>query len=69
TDGDRAILLALTLGFDRISVCCFSRKPVFTHKEITRSWNKEEKNAKMKILYEIMEKIMEMYGDHVKIIS
>jgi len=68
TDGDRAILLALTLGFDKISVCCFSRKPVSTHKEITRPWSKE-KNAKMKILYEIMEKIMEMYGDHVKIIS
>ncbi|MCE4606489.1 MAG: DUF115 domain-containing protein [Desulfurococcales archaeon] len=69
TDGDRAILLALTLGFNRIIVCCFSENPIFTHKEVTVSWSKETKRIKIRILYELLEKIKKVYGDRVKIIS
>jgi uncharacterized Rossmann fold enzyme len=69
TDGDRAILLAIELGFKEIKVCCFSREPVYSHKEIGFPRDYELKNVKLRILYDLIQKIKESYGDRVKFIS
>ncbi|MCE4615167.1 MAG: DUF115 domain-containing protein [Desulfurococcales archaeon] len=69
TDGDRAVLLAVEMGFESIIICCFSREPVFFHKEIIYSRDSKTKKIKVEILYGLLEKIKELYGDRVKFIS
>ena len=69
TDGDRAILLALELGFNIIHVCCFKRRPLFAHKNTLSALDTKSKEIKMKILFDLIKIIKDIYGDKIKFTS
>ncbi len=69
TDGDRAILLAVLLGFNRIKICGFSDKPVALHKEALGIVDLYSKRVKLELAKQVIGKIKEVYGDRIKFIS
>ena len=69
TDGDRAILLAVLLGFNRIKICGFSDNPVTLHKETPGIVDHYSKRVKLELANQIIGKIKEVYGDRIEFIS
>ena len=69
TDGDRAILLAVLLGFNRIRICGFSNEPVALHKETPGIADHHSKRVKLELANQIIGKIKEVYGDRIEFIS
>jgi uncharacterized Rossmann fold enzyme len=69
TDGDRAIMLAVLLGFNKIRVCCFTREPVSLHKETTITADSRSKRTKLELANQVIGKIKDVYRDRIEFIS